>query len=94
MLMKHAVEIGLRSDDQRGTCRRAEADPLFTRPQVADLVAAYLGGADPKLSVAFGDDEVLLDDSLQYGERAIAAGVDDAWTCGRAWDTVRRTSAG
>jgi monoterpene epsilon-lactone hydrolase len=71
---------------------RAEADPLFTRAQVADLVAAYLGGADPKLPTAsplnanlsglppirihVGDDEVLLDDSLRYGERAIAAGVD------------------
>jgi epsilon-lactone hydrolase len=77
---------------------RAEADPLFTRPQVADLVAAYLGGADPKLPAAsplqanlsglppvrihVGDDEVLLDDSLRYGERAITAGVDarvDVW---------------
>jgi len=77
---------------------RAEADPLFTRAQVADLVAAYLGGADPRLPTAsplnanlsglppirihVGDDEVLLDDSLRYGERAIAAGVDarvDVW---------------
>jgi len=27
---------------------RAEADPFFTRPQVLELVQAYLGSADPK----------------------------------------------
>src|SRR4029077_12245250 len=78
---------------------RAEADPLFTRPQVTDLVAVYLGGTDPRLPMAsplyanigglppirihVGDDEILLDDSLRYGERANAAGVDarvDVWT--------------
>ena len=77
---------------------RAEADPFFTRPQVASLVRAYLGGADakqplasplyaglaglPPLRIQVGDDEVLLDDSLRYVERAIAAGVDarvDLW---------------
>jgi monoterpene epsilon-lactone hydrolase len=77
---------------------RAEADPLFTRPQVAELVRSYLGSADAKLPEAsplygrlagmspvrihVGDDEVLLDDSLRYVERAVAAGVDaraDVW---------------
>jgi epsilon-lactone hydrolase len=77
---------------------RGESDPLFTRTQVADLVAAYLAGSNPRLPVAspleanlsglppirihVGDDEVLLDDSLRYGERAIAASVDarvDVW---------------
>jgi acetyl esterase/lipase len=77
---------------------RAQADPLFTRPQVADLVRAYLGGADakqplasplhgpfaglPPVRIHVGDDEVLLDDSLRYAERAVAAGVDarvDRW---------------
>ena len=77
---------------------RADADPLFTRPQVADLVQSYLGSADPKhplasplhgqlagmppLRIHVGDDEVLLDDSLRYAERAVAAGVDarlDVW---------------
>jgi len=73
---------------------RAEADPLFTRPQVADLVHSYLGRADakhplasplhgrlsgmPSVRIYVGDDEVLLDDSLRYVERAVAAGVD-AW---------------
>jgi monoterpene epsilon-lactone hydrolase len=77
---------------------RADADPLFTRPQVAELVHSYLGGADPRDPLAsplygrhsglpatrihVGDDEVLLDDSLRYVERAVAAGVDaraDVW---------------
>src|ERR1700726_4120265 len=77
---------------------RADADPLFTRPQVAELVNSYLGSADarhplasplhgrhsgmPSTRIHVGDDEVLLDDSLRYVERAVAAGVDaraDAW---------------
>src|SRR5258706_71933 len=77
---------------------RADADPLFTRPQVAELVHAYLGSADakhplasplhgrhsgmPSTRIHVGDDEVLLDDSLRYVERAVAAGVDaraDVW---------------
>ena len=77
---------------------RADADPLFTRPQVAELVHSYLGGADAKQPLAsplfgrlsgmpptrihVGDDEVLLDDSLRFGEQAAAAGVDarvDVW---------------
>jgi monoterpene epsilon-lactone hydrolase len=73
---------------------RAEADPLFTRSQVAELVNAYLGRADPKnprasplyarwaglapLRVHVGDAEVLLDDSRRLVERAVAAGVDAA----------------
>ena len=77
---------------------RAEADPLFTRPQVAELVRAYLGSANarhplasplhdrlygmPSTRIHVGDDEVLLDDSLRYVKRAVAAGVDaraDVW---------------
>ena len=77
---------------------RADADPLFTRPQVAELVHSYLGSADarqplasplhgrhsgmPSTRIHVGDDEVLLDDSLRYVERAVAAGVDtraDVW---------------
>ena len=77
---------------------RADADPLFTRPQVAELVHSYLGSVDARLPLAsplhgrlagmppiridVGDDEVLLDDSLRYVERAVAAGVDcraDVW---------------
>jgi monoterpene epsilon-lactone hydrolase len=71
---------------------RADADPLFTRPQVAELVRSYLGSATPTdplasplhgqlsglppIRVHVGDDEVLLDDSRRYVERAVAAGVD------------------
>lgn len=77
---------------------RADADPLFTRPQIAELVHSYLAGADagdplasplygrhsgmPPTRIHVGDDEVLLDDSLRYVERAVAAGVDaraDVW---------------
>lgn len=77
---------------------RADADPLFTRPQVAELVQSYLDGADadhplasplygrlagmPPVRIHVGDDEVLLDDSRRYVERAAAAGVDarlDVW---------------
>jgi acetyl esterase/lipase len=78
---------------------RAEADPYFTRQQVAELVHSYLGSADPNdplasplqgrfsglppIRIHVGDDEVLLDDSRRYTERAIAAAVDarlDVWT--------------
>ena len=77
---------------------RADADPLFTRPQVAELVRSYLGSADandplasplqgrfsglPPIRIHVGDDEVLLDDSRRYVERAVAVGVDarlDVW---------------
>lgn len=78
---------------------RADADPFFTKSQVAGLVRSYLCGADPKNPIAsplygdlsglppirvhVGDDEVLLDDSRSYVERAVAAGVDaklEVWT--------------
>ncbi|ADW68494.1 alpha/beta hydrolase [Granulicella tundricola] len=71
---------------------RAEADPLFTKPQASGLVEAYLVGhksEDPIASPLFadleglapirvhvGNDEVLLDDSVRLVERAVAAGVD------------------
>jgi len=78
---------------------RAEADWYFTKSQAAGLVRSYLGEADPKnplasplyadlsglppIRVHVGDDEVLLDDSRRYAERAVTAGVDaklDVWT--------------
>jgi epsilon-lactone hydrolase len=78
---------------------RAEADPFFTKSQAAGLVRSYLGDTDPKnplasplyadltglppIRIHVGDDEVLLDDSRRYVERALAAGVDaktDIWT--------------
>jgi monoterpene epsilon-lactone hydrolase len=77
---------------------RADADPYFTRDQVAELVRSYLASADannpllsplwgrlaglPPIRIHVGDDEVLLDDSSRYVERAIAARVDarlDIW---------------
>jgi monoterpene epsilon-lactone hydrolase len=78
---------------------RADADPYFTKQQVAGLVHSYLGTADandplasplqgrfsglPPIRIHVGDDEVLLDDSRRYVERAMAGGVDvrlDVWT--------------
>jgi acetyl esterase/lipase len=78
---------------------RAAADPFFTRSQVAGLVRSYLGTADPATPLAsplhsrlagmppvriqVGDDEVLLDDSRRFVEKAIGAEVDaevDVWT--------------
>jgi monoterpene epsilon-lactone hydrolase len=77
---------------------RAAADPVFTQPQVTELVGSYLHGHDPAdpfasplfadlkglapTCVLVGDDEVLLDDSFRFVERAVAAGVDarlDVW---------------
>lgn len=71
---------------------RAEVDPFFTKPQAIGLVRSYLGNTDPRnplaspvygdlgglppIRVHVGDDEVLLDDSRRYVERAVAAGVD------------------
>ena len=77
---------------------RAAADPFFIQSQAEGLVKAYLGNAsatDPLASPIYGDlaglppvhvhvgeDEVLLDDSRRYVERAVAAGVEaklDVW---------------
>jgi epsilon-lactone hydrolase len=77
---------------------RANADPYFVRDQAEELVRSYLGEhnpTDPTASPLYGDlaglppirlhvgdDEVLLDDSRRYVERAVAAGVDariDVW---------------
>ena len=71
---------------------RAEMDPFFTKLQASGLVRSYLGDTDPRnplaspvygdlgglppIRVHVGDDEVLLDDSRRYVERAVAAGVD------------------
>jgi acetyl esterase/lipase len=77
---------------------RAEVDPYFIRSQAAGLLRSYLGETDPKvpsasplygdltglpaIRVHVGDDEVLLEDSRRYVERAVAVGVDatlDVW---------------
>jgi monoterpene epsilon-lactone hydrolase len=77
---------------------RADADPYFTKEQVGGLVHSYLGSTDandplasplqgrfsglPPIRIHVGDDEVLLDDSRRYVERAVADGVDarlDVW---------------
>jgi acetyl esterase/lipase len=77
---------------------RAEAEVYFTRAEAATLARNYLAASDPKdplasplyaelgglppVRIHVGDDEVLLDDSRRYVEKAIAAGVDaklDVW---------------
>ena len=77
---------------------RADADPYFVREQAEGLIGAYLDGHDsrdpaasplygnlaglPPIRVHVGEDEVLLDDSVRWVERAVAAGVDaqlDVW---------------
>jgi epsilon-lactone hydrolase len=71
---------------------RAEADVYFTLAQVQGLVQMYLGGQNttdplasplfldvrglPPIRVHVGDDEMLLDDSRRFVQRAAAAGVD------------------
>jgi monoterpene epsilon-lactone hydrolase len=71
---------------------RADADPFFTRAQVAVFVQSYLKSTEPThplasplyarlsgmpaVSIHVGYDEVLLDDSLRFFELAVAAGVD------------------
>ena len=77
---------------------RAETDPYFIKGQVNEMVQAYLGehdrfdpaasplygslqGSGP-IRVHVGNDEVLLDDSRRFVERAVDAGVDvrlDIW---------------
>ncbi len=77
---------------------RAAADPYLIKSQAAELVRSYLNGADPgnpsasplhadlaglpPILVHVGDDEVLLDDSVRFVDRARAAGLDarlDVW---------------
>lgn len=77
---------------------RAAADPYFIQLQAAELVRSYLNGADPSdpaasplradltglppIRVHVGEDEVLLEDSVRFVDRALAAGVDaqlDVW---------------
>lgn len=70
---------------------RDAADVLFTKEQARELIALYLGNADPSLPfspltqdiagfppmrIHVGDDEVLLDDSVRLTRRAEEAGVD------------------
>ena len=64
---------------------RAKADPLSTQAQLATMARLYLAGRDPRdplasplygdltglppVRIHVGDDDVLLDDSVRYGER-------------------------
>ena len=77
---------------------RAAADPYFVKSQGAGLAKAYLGSTSatnplasplyadlkglPPIRIHVGNDEVLLDDSIRFVEKAVASGVDarlDIW---------------
>jgi len=71
---------------------RAAVDPIVRRARIEEMARAYLGTSDPRAPLAsplfadlrglppllihVGNDEALLDDSVQLAERAKAAGVD------------------
>src|SRR5882757_11039353 len=94
-VLSPVTDLTLSGDTYR---TRAEADPFFTHSQVAQLVHSYLGQAEPRdpmasplygtlvglppICIQVGDDEVLLDDSQLFLQRAVSAGVDarlDLW---------------
>jgi epsilon-lactone hydrolase len=70
---------------------RADADPIFARNVLANFAGAYVSDADatnpkasplhakleglPPIRIDAGDDEVLLDDSVRYAEKAQTEGV-------------------
>jgi epsilon-lactone hydrolase len=77
---------------------RDQADLIFTKEQAQEVTALYLAGADAASALASplnldlhglsplrlhtGDDEILLDDSRRFAQRAQTAGVHvrlDAW---------------
>ena len=89
VLLSPATDLGLAGASH--TTRRA-LDPYLARADLEAIVAAYAGTrdrAEPYLSPLFadlhglppmlihvGDHEVLLDDAVRLGERALAAGVE------------------
>jgi len=83
------VDLALRGGSLR---TKAAADPLIQRLYLAELAAAYLGGADPEdplasplyadlvglppMLIQVGSDETLLDDAVRLTGAAGSAGVD------------------
>lgn len=82
----------------RSWTSHAEADFYFIREQAAEMAASYLAGANPTdplasplhgdlshlppIRVHVGDQEMLLDDSRRYVDRAVESGADislDIW---------------
>jgi acetyl esterase/lipase len=71
---------------------RKAVDPYFGRAGLSAFVASYVGAHDPRepyisplyanldslppMLIHAGDHEVLLDDAVRFGERAVAAGVE------------------
>jgi epsilon-lactone hydrolase len=89
---------------------RAEADPIFARNVLANLAGAYVSDADatnpeasplyakldglPPIRIDVGDDEVLLDDSVRYAEKARTEGVDVTLSVWIGMPHVFQTSLG
>ena len=90
-----ATDLALTGESIR---KNAKLDPFLTPELVKFLVGEYLGEADPRnplasplyadlkglppLFIQVGTDEILLDDSVRFAERAKAAGVNvtlDVW---------------
>ena len=88
-VMSPWVDLALAGASMR---ERAESDPIFTPEVLSAFVADYLQGQDPLAAAAsplyaslaglppiridVGEDEILLDDSTRFAERARAAGVN------------------
>jgi monoterpene epsilon-lactone hydrolase len=88
-LLSPMVDLALTGNSMKD---RAEAEPIFTRDVLAAFVGEYLHGEDPldprasplygslaglpPIRIDVGDDEILLDDSTRYAERARTAGVE------------------
>jgi len=89
---------------------RAEADPIFTRGVMAEFATAYAHGRDamdpglsplyasltgmPPLHIEVGDDEILLEDSVRFAERAAAAGVQVSLSIWAGMPHVFQSSVG
>ncbi|HET7544949.1 MAG TPA: alpha/beta hydrolase fold domain-containing protein [Polyangiaceae bacterium] len=83
------TDLSLSGDSLR---TRAQADVALSAPALASAASHYLAGHDPRdplasplygnlaelppIRIHVGDDEVLLDDSVRFVERASRAGVD------------------
>lgn len=89
---------------------RAEADPIFARRTLQAFADAYLQGRDatdprasplyaqlhdlPPIRMDVGEDEVLLDDSVRYADRAREAGVGVTLSVWKGMPHVFQSSLG
>lgn len=106
-VMSAWADLALTADSMK---TRAEADPIFTPSVLQTLAETYLQGQDathpkasplyaqlnglPPIRMDVGDDEVLLDDSILYAERARASGVEIALSVWEGMSHVFQSSLG